>query len=140
MIKIISKKQKDTSYCIDLEKETLENTDYRRVLFTSKECQLVLMNLKPGESIGMEKHDLDQFLRFEKGSGIVTVNGIDHEVKNGFAILIPKGSSHNVTNVSDKDNLKLYSIYSPPNHKKGTIHKTKENETEEHFDGQTDVD
>lgn len=127
------------SFHSNIEKDTLENTDYRRVLFTANNSQLVLMRLKPGEEIGAETHDLDQFFRFEKGEGRVEVNDQTYSVKDGDAVVVPQGAQHNIINTSQTEDLKLYSIYSPPNHKKNTVHKTKEDEKEEHFDGETDV-
>ena len=123
-------------YVTNIEKETIENTDYRRVLYTTKNSQLVLMNLLPNEEIGKETHHLDQFLRFEKGNGKVVLDGVEHEVSDGSAVIIPQGTKHNVINTG-KTNLKIYSLYSPPEHKDGTIHKTKSDEKEEHFDGVT---
>lgn len=130
---------KSNGFVSNIEKDTLDNQDYRRVLFTAKNMQLVLMNLKPGEEIGTETHDLDQFFRFEAGQGQVVINKTKHSVKDGDAIIIPQGAQHNIINTSKTEDLKLYSIYSPPNHKKGTVHKTKKDEKEEHFDGKTDV-
>lgn len=123
-------------YITNIEKDTLENTDYRRVLYTSKSSQLVLMNIKPGDEIGLEVHELDQFIRIEQGSAQVILDGVSHEIKDDFAVVIPAGTQHNVVNTGDVD-LKLYSVYSPPEHKDGTVHKTKELEQEEHFDGKT---
>lgn len=123
-------------YITNIEKVTLENEDYRRVLYTAKHSQLVLMNLAPGEEIGEETHHLDQFFRFEEGEGMVVLDGIEHAVGNGSAVVIPEGTRHNVINTGTT-HLKLYSIYSPPEHKDGTIHKTKAEEREEHFDGVT---
>lgn len=123
-------------YIINIEKETRENTDYRRVLYTAKNSQLVLMNLAPCDEIGEETHHLDQFLRFEEGDGKVILDGVSHNVSDGYAVVIPKGTKHNVINIGNT-NLKLYSLYSPPEHKDGTVHKTKSDEKEEHFDGKT---
>lgn len=123
-------------YITNIEKVTLENEDYRRVLYTAKHSQLVLMSLAPGEEIGEETHHLDQFFRFEEGEGMVVLDGIEHAVGNGSAVVIPEGTRHNVINTGTT-HLKLYSIYSPPEHKDGTIHKTKAEEREEHFDGVT---
>ncbi|HJN62632.1 MAG TPA: cupin domain-containing protein [Candidatus Paceibacterota bacterium] len=123
-------------YISNLEKDTLENTDYRRVVYTAKNSQLVLMSIAPGDEIGAEVHSLDQFLRIEGGVGKAVVGDAEYDVKDGSAIVIPAGINHNVINTGDVD-LKLYSIYSPPEHKDGTIHKTKADEVEEHFDGQT---
>lgn len=123
-------------YIVDIEKETLENTDYRRVLYTAKNSQLVLMNIKPGDEIGLETHHLDQFIRIEQGKAKAILDGVEHGLEDDFALIIPAGTKHNVINTGDED-LKLYSIYSPPEHKDGTVHKTKSEEKEEHFDGTT---
>ena len=123
-------------YITNIEKTTLENTDYRRVLYTGKNSQLVLMSLAPGDEIGEEVHHLDQFLRFEAGEGKVILDGIEHTVGDGDAVVIPQGTRHNVINIGNID-LKLYSVYSPAEHKDGTVHKTKSDEKEEHFDGRT---
>lgn len=124
----------------DIEKETLNNKNFRKVLYTSKHSQLVLMNLKPKEDIGMEVHpENDQFFRFEKGKGKVIIDGNEYDVKDGSAIVIPAGAKHNVINLSETDELKMYTIYSPAHHKDGTIHATKKDaeEQKEEFDGQT---
>ncbi|HAS84607.1 MAG TPA: cupin domain-containing protein [Candidatus Yonathbacteria bacterium] len=123
-------------YISNIEKATLENTDYRRVLYTAKNSQLVLMSIAPGDEIGEETHHLDQFLRFESGEGKVILDGVEHDVSNGFAVVIPQGTKHNVINTGST-HLKLYSVYSPAEHKDGTVHKTKSDEREEHFDGVT---
>lgn len=124
-------------YITNIEKDTLENTDYRRVLYTGKNSQLVLMNLQPGEEIGNELHELDQFIRLEQGSAKVILNNEDeHEVEADFAIVIPAGTWHNVINTGDTE-LKLYTVYSPPEHKDGVVQPTKADEKEEHFDGVT---
>jgi len=120
-------------YITNIEEATLNNKDYRRVLYTTKKSQLVLMNLQPGDEIGMETHELDQFIRIEQGTANVVLDGVEHEVKDDFAIVIPAGTKHNVTNTGDTE-LKLYSVYSPPEHKDGTVHATKADDTEEHFD------
>ena len=114
-------------YNTNIEKVTKENTDFRRVLYTSKNSQLVLMSIKPGEEIGMEVHGLDQFLRFEQGEGKAVLDGVESSVEDGSAVVVPAGTQHNFINTGDVD-LKLYTIYSPPNHKDGVIHKTKEEE------------
>lgn len=124
-------------YIVDLEKEALANTDFRRVLYTAKHSQLVLMSIPSGKDIGEETHHLDQFLRFEGGSGTVILNRTDeHAVQDGYGVVIPAGVKHNVVNTGGED-LKLYSIYSPPEHNDGTVHPTKEEAVEEHFDGTT---
>ena len=123
-------------YVSNIEEAARENADYRRVLYTAKNSQLVLMSLKAGEEIGEEVHHLDQFLRFEVGEGKVVMDGVEHKVGDGSAVVIPAGTRHNVINTGAGD-LKLYTIYSPPEHKDGTIHKTKAEAVEEHFDGKT---
>lgn len=120
----------------DIEKLTLENSDYRRVLYTAKNSQLVLMNLVPGCEIGMETHHLDQFIRFETGTGKVVLDGVEHDVRGDYAVVIPAGTEHNVINTGE-DEMKLYTVYSPPEHKDGVVEHTKEDEVEEHFDGVT---
>ncbi|MFH1769854.1 MAG: cupin domain-containing protein [Parcubacteria group bacterium] len=125
-------------YITNIERATKENEDYRRVLYTSKNSQLVVMSIKPGDEIGEEIHDLDQFIRIEEGKGKVILDGKETEVADDDAVVIPSGTNHNVINTGGKD-LKLYSIYSPPEHRDGVIHKTKaEGEADdEHFDGKT---
>lgn len=124
----------------NIEKETLENENFRKVLYTGKHSQLVLMSLKPNEEIGMETHtDNDQFFRFEKGQGKCVIDGNEYELTDGVAIIVPAGAEHNIINTSDSEDLKLYTIYSPAHHKDGIIRQTKEeaiaNEAE--FDGTT---
>ena len=124
----------------NIEKDTIKNRNFRKVLYTGKNSQLVLMSLKPKEDIGMEVHpDNDQFLRFEGGRGRAEIDGNKYQVKDGDAIVIPAGAKHNVTNLSATDDLKIYTIYSPPHHKDGIIHKTKEQaeQDDEEFDGKT---
>ena len=124
----------------NIEKETLSNTNFRRVLYTGRYSQLVLMSLKPGEEIGEEVHKtVDQFFRFEKGEGIVAIDGVKQKVGDGDAVIVPAGAKHNVTNASKTADLKLYTIYSPPEHQDGTVRKTKAEALakEEHFDGKT---
>jgi mannose-6-phosphate isomerase-like protein (cupin superfamily) len=124
----------------NIEKETLENSNFRKVLYTAKYSQIVLMSLLPKEEIGMETHEKnDQFFRFESGKGKCIIDGNEYEVKDGDAVIVPAGAKHNVINTSDKEDLKLYTIYSPPNHEDGIIRRTK-NEAEtikEKFDGRT---
>ncbi len=127
-------------YIANIEKETKDNNLYRKVIFTAYYSQLVLMSLKPGEEIGEEIHGLDQFLRFEEGEGKVVLNGEEFSVSDGFAVVVPAGAKHNVINTSTDKPLKLYTIYSPPNHQDGTIHQTKAEQTEKHFDGKTSVE
>jgi len=124
----------------NIEKDTLANDNFRKVLYTAKHSQLVLMSLKPGEEIGMEVHnDNDQFFRFEQGQGKVIIDGNEYEVSDGSAIVVPSGAEHNVINVSDNEDLKLYTIYSPAHHKDGIVRATKEEAeaNEADFDGQT---
>ncbi len=127
-------------YVISLEKETKKNTDFRRVLYTGKHSQLVLMSLKPGEEIGEETHeDVDQFFRFEAGVGKVIIDGVEHRIKDGNGVIVPAGARHNVVNISKRANLRLYTIYSPPEHQDGVVRHTKMEAmaSEEHFDGRT---
>ncbi len=127
-------------YIDQIETATTKNTDYRRVIYTGKYSQLVLMSLKPGEEIGAEVHDNnDQFFRFEEGEGVVEIDGARHPVKDGSGVVVPNGARHNVINTSKTADLKLYTIYSPPNHQDGIVRKTKKeaDEQEEHFDGKT---
>jgi mannose-6-phosphate isomerase-like protein (cupin superfamily) len=113
-------------YTGNIEEETLQNDFFRRVVFTGPHAQLVVMSLLPMEEIGMEVHaDHDQFFRFEHGEGKVIIVGEEHMVKDGSAVIVPAGSMHNVINTSKDKSLKLYTIYSPPNHPDGTVHKTK---------------
>lgn len=123
-------------YITTIEQATKENTDYRRVLYTAKHSQLVLMCLKPGEEIGEEVHHLDQFIRLEEGEGKAILDGVEHVIAADMAIVIPEGTRHNIVNTGTGD-LKLYTVYSPPEHKDGTVHPTKADEREEHFDGVT---
>jgi len=127
-------------YNVALESETLENSDFRRVLYTGKHSQLVLMSLAPGEEIGMEAHShLDQFFRFEKGEGKVFIDGNEYNVKDGSGVIVPAGAKHNVMNTSKTAPLKLYTIYSPPEHIDKTVRKTKADAIArpEEFDGKT---
>ncbi len=113
-------------YFDHIEEKTLANANFRQVIFTGKYAQLVLMSLKPGEEIGLETHlTVDQFFRFESGDGKVVIDGQEYLVKDGDAVIIPAGSEHNVINLSQDKDLKLYTIYSPPNHPDGTVHQTK---------------
>lgn len=127
-------------YKDNIEKQTVENTDFRRVLYTGDRTQLVLMSLKPGEEIGMEVHDdNDQFFRFEKGEGRVTIDNTIYEVKDGDAVVVPRGAEHNVENISKTEDLKLYTLYSPPHHADGIVRATREEavQNEAEFDGVT---
>ena len=121
----------------DIEELTESNKDFRRVLYTGKHLQLVLMSLKPGEEIGEEVHDThDQFFRIEKGKGEVWIDGVKTKVKADFAIIVPAGARHNVINTGDKA-LRLYTLYGPPEHRDGIVRATKAEAeaSEEHFDG-----
>ena len=125
---------------LNIEKDALDNSNFRHVLYTGKYSQLVLMNLKPGEEIGEEVHKkVDQFFRFEKGEGVVSIDGVEHKVADGDAVIVPAGAKHNVTNTSKTKELKLYTIYSPPEHQDGTLRKTKAEALAkpEEFDGKT---
>jgi mannose-6-phosphate isomerase-like protein (cupin superfamily) len=114
-------------FAADLEEETKKNTDFRRVLYTGKYSQLVLMCLKPTEEIGMETHDdVDQFFRFEEGEGVVVIDGVKNAVKDGSGVIVPSGAKHNVINASRTNHLKLYTIYSPPEHRDNVIRKTRQ--------------
>lgn len=124
----------------DIEKDTLENSNFRKVLYTGKHSQLVLMSLAPGEEIGLETHpDNDQFFRFEAGEGKCIIDGNEYEVGDGVAIIIPAGAKHNVINTSATEALKMYTIYSPAHHKDGIVRATKAEAiaNEEDFDGVT---
>ncbi len=124
----------------NIEKDTIENNNFRRVLYTGKHCQLVLMSLLPREEIGLETHaDNDQFFRFEQGEGKCLIDDNEYAVKDGVAIIVPAGAKHNVINTSATEKLKMYTLYSPPHHKDGIIRKTKKEAeaNEEDFDGQT---
>jgi mannose-6-phosphate isomerase-like protein (cupin superfamily) len=127
-------------YFTNIEKATQDNGYFRKVLYSARHSQLVLMSLKPGEEIGMEVHpENDQFFRFEKGQGKCIIDGNEYDVTDGSAVVVPAGAQHNIINVSDSEELKLYTIYSPAHHKDGIMRTTKEeamaNEAE--FDGQT---
>ena len=127
-------------YKENIEKTTTENSDFRRVLYTGKNMQLVLMSLKPGEDIGSEVHnDNDQFFRFDAGQGKVVINETEYDVADGDAVIVPAGAEHNVINTSDREDLKLYTIYAPSHHKDGIVRATKEEAmaNEEDFDGVT---
>ena len=123
----------------DIQKDALENRNFRKVLYTAPHLQLVLMSLKVGEDIGSENHPSDQFFRFESGQGKCIIDGHEYNVKAGDVIIVPAGAQHNVINVDPKTELKMYTIYSPPNHKDGLVRTTKK-EAEDNgvkFDGKT---
>ena len=122
-----------------IEHLTEHNDDFRRVVYTGTYCQLVLMSLKPGEEIGVEVHaTVDQFFRVEEGSAAVVIDGVRSDVGSGSAFIVPAGANHNVINTGNEP-LKLYTIYSPPNHRDGTVHRTRAQAEmdDEHFDGRT---
>ena len=137
--RIVTAKGNNPGFLSDIEQDTVDNSYFRKVLFTTKNSQLVLMSVAPDDEIGSEVHDLDQFIRFESGKGKVILGDFEQEVSDGDAIVVPEGVRHNVINTSETEPLKLYAVYSPPNHKKGTIHKTKSDAKEEHFDGEVDA-
>jgi len=122
----------------DIDSLAVRNHEFRRVLYTARHCQLVVMSLKPGEEIGSEVHQLDQFFRVEEGSGEAVLDGVRTAIRAGFAIVVPEGATHNIINTG-KTPLKLYTVYAPPNHRDGVVHHTRaqaEADTE-HFDGKT---
>ena len=124
----------------NIEKDTLENKNFRKVLYTGKHSQLVLMSLEPKEEIGMEVHpDNDQFFRIEKGQGKCIIDGNEYEISDGSAIVVPAGAQHNVINTSDSEKLSLYTIYSPAHHQDGVMRKTKQDAEKDspEFDGKT---
>ncbi len=124
----------------NIEKDTLKNKNFRKVLYSASHCQLVLMSLAPKEEIGLETHpDNDQFFRFEAGRGRVEIDGNKYTVKDGDAVVIPAGAKHNVINTSATEDLKMYTIYSPPHHKDQIVRKTKAEAeaNDQEFDGKT---
>jgi mannose-6-phosphate isomerase-like protein (cupin superfamily) len=113
-------------YSIDIEKRTLANDNFREVLHTAKNSQLVVMTVQPGDEIGVETHHgHDQFIRIEAGEGVAILDGERHALSDGVAVVIPAGTEHNVINTSRSTPLRLYTIYSPPEHPPGTVHRTK---------------
>ncbi len=122
---------------INIEQETLNNNNFRKVLYTTKNIQLVVMSLLPNEEIGTETHHLDQFFKVEIGSGKAVLDGEEYIISNGYAVIIPAGVEHNIINTDPVAHMKLYTIYSPPNHENGVIHSTKREAEvdEEHFEG-----
>jgi mannose-6-phosphate isomerase-like protein (cupin superfamily) len=126
MIEALRTGEAMNGYVTNIEDDTLANTDYRRVLFTGPNTQLVLMTLKPGEEIGLERHEgHDQFIRVESGTGVALLDGKKHALSDGVAVVIPSGTEHNVTNTSKTEPLRLYTLYSPPEHAPGTVHRNK---------------
>jgi len=125
-------------YCDNIEQRTVENEDFRRVLYTGHNLQLVLMTLQPGEEIGEEVHeDRDQFFRIEEGSGVVDIDGVENKVEDDFAVIVPAGARHNVRNTGSQP-LRLYTIYAPLEHKDGVIQSTKEEADRRHHDEEWD--
>ncbi|NMC30790.1 MAG: cupin domain-containing protein [Pelolinea sp.] len=122
----------------NIEDISVKNEDFRHVLYTARNCQLVVMSLKPKEEIGMEVHHLDQFFRVEEGSGEAILDGVTTPISAGFAVIVPAGTNHNIINTGSVP-LKLYTIYAPPNHRDGVVHHTREEaeRDEEEFDGKT---
>jgi mannose-6-phosphate isomerase-like protein (cupin superfamily) len=120
----------------DIESLAVENDDFRHVLYTARNCQLVLMALKPQEEIGAEVHDLDQFFRVEEGAGEAVLDGVRTAIRAGFAVVVPAGTLHNIINTGSAP-LKVYTLYAPPNHRDGVVHHTREDaeNDNEHFDG-----
>lgn len=124
-------------YLDDIERATLDNEDYRRVLYTGRHLQLVLMTLQPGEEIGEEVHEgHDQFFRIEQGQGQIVIDGQSRPAQAESGIIVPAGARHNLINTGSEP-LKLYTLYGPPEHRHGVLQPTKADETEEHFDGVT---
>lgn len=125
-------------YIVNIEDVTKENTNFRKVLYTGKNSQLVVMSINPGEEIGEEVHTLDQFLRIEAGKGKAVLDGKEHEIEDDWAVVVPAGMKHNFINTGTEP-LKLYTIYSPPEHRHDVVHPTKADAIAdtEHFDGKT---
>jgi len=125
-------------YVKNIEEIAVKNEDFRQVLYTAKNCQLVIMALKPMEEIGMELHQLDQFFRVEEGTGEAILDGVHTKISAGFAVLVPAGTNHNIINTGSTA-MKLYTLYAPPNHRDGVVHHTRveAEKDNEHFDGKT---
>lgn len=120
-------------YATNIERDTLDNEDYRRVLYTGRHLQLVLMTLRAGEEIGLETHEEhDQFIRIEAGDGVAVLDGEETAIADGDVVIIPAGVEHNVVNTSNDSPLRLYTLYGPPEHPDGTVHRTKQDENEDH--------
>ena len=122
----------------DIEHLAVKNIEFRRVLYTAKHCQLVIMALRPKEEIGEEIHNLDQFFRVEEGTGEAVLEGVRTAIRAGFAVVVPAGTNHNIINTGDVP-LKLYTLYAPPNHSDGVVHHTRADAEadKEHFEGKT---
>ena len=125
-------------FCEDIEDLTVENKDFRRVLYTGEHLQLVVMSLEPGEEIGEEVHpDRDQFFRIEEGEGVIVIDGQENRVEDDFAVIVPAGARHNVRNTGDEP-LRFYTIYGPPEHKDGIVHRTKQEAEQRHHQEEWD--
>ena len=126
-------------FITNIEKLSFENENFRKVLYTAKNSQLVVMSLRPNEDIGEEVHELDQFIRCEVGRGKAILDGVEHHISDGFVVVVPADTRHNIINTSSEKALKLYTLYSPPNHRDGIAHQTKAQAEadDEHFDGIT---
>ena len=126
------------SYVQNIQSVTVKNKDFRHVLYTAKNCQLVVMALKPKEEIGMEVHQLDQFFRVEEGTGEAILDGVHTVISAGFVVLVPAGANHNIINTGSVP-MKLYTLYAPPNHRDGVVHHTRADAEKDHenFDGKT---
>ncbi|WLD12678.1 cupin domain-containing protein [Planctellipticum variicoloris] len=122
----------------NIEDLAIANDDFRRVLYTAEHCQLVVMSLRPNEDIGAEVHQLDQFFRVEEGTGEAVLDGVRTAIRAGFAIVVPAGTNHNIVNTG-AGAMKLYTLYAPPNHRDGVVHRTREDAVadSEQFDGKT---
>ncbi len=124
------------SYIGNVERESLVNTNFRKVLYTAKYCQLVVMHLQPSEDIGEEVHTLDQFIRIEKGQAKAVLNDVESPLGDGDAVIVPAGTKHNIINASSTEPVKLYTVYAPPEHRDGTVHVTKADaqaDTQDHY-------
>lgn len=126
-------------YVGNIEEESLENGHFRKVLYTARNSQLVVMSIPPNQDIGEEIHDLDQFIRCESGKGRAVLDGAEHDISDGWAVLVPAGTRHNIVNTSPDKSLKLYTLYAPPEHRDDVVHETKAQAEadKEHFDGKT---
>lgn len=121
-----------TGYTGNIEQEALENESFRKVLYTSAYMQLVVMSIPAGEDIGEEVHGQDQFLRIEEGEGKAVLDGVEHALSDGYAVVVPAGTRHNIFNTSSSEPLKLYSLYAPPHHEDGVVHETKADAEADH--------
>ena len=126
-------------YIVNIEGRTKNNKDFREVLYTSKNMQLVVMMIEPKKDIGEETHQLDQFIRIEEGYGEAILDRVIHKISAGFAIVIPSGTLHNIVNTSNDEQLKLYTVYAPPEHLDKTVRHTRSeaDSIPEHYDGHT---